>query len=256
MSNQLEGKVAIVTGAGDVDSIGAAYARGLAEQGASVVVADINSAGAAAVATALSAEGLAVSDAEVDVTSPASAAAMVELATERYGGVDILVNNAAMMSEIKHGKLADIPIDVWDQINRVNVTGVLICSQAVIPSMRSRGGGRIINQSSAAAFMAGGVYRTSKHGVVSLTAGLGTELGPENIFVNAIAPGLIRSSAGLKVAPADSDKRQNYVDNIPHPSPDRPPKDLVATLLLLAGPGGDYINGQTINVDGGWVTRL
>jgi NAD(P)-dependent dehydrogenase (short-subunit alcohol dehydrogenase family) len=255
VSHKLDGQVAIVTGA--AGDIGAAYCRGLAEAGASVVAADLNAEKIAKVAEGLAADGLAVTATGVDVTDVESVAAMVRVAVDTYGGVDILVNNAALMSELPKDGLLDVSLDLWDRVDAVNVKGPLICARAVVPHMRERGAGKIINQASAAAFLPGPLYRLSKHHLVGLTAGLAIELGPQNINVNAIAPGLIQSEAGFKSAgAAGSAKREARYGAVPHVRPDRPPSDLVGTLLLLASRDGDFINGQTINVDGGWVIRL
>ncbi|HYM70744.1 MAG TPA: SDR family oxidoreductase [bacterium] len=255
MAKTLEGSVAIVTGA--AGGIGQAYAKGLAEQGAAVVVADLNGDGVEKFASQLTSEGFSAFATTLDVTDPASAQAMVDRTLSKFGTIDILVNNAAVMAEIPHGGLSDIPLDWWERVMRVNGTGILICSRAVIPTMKAKRSGKIINQSSAAAFLPGSVYRISKHLVVAITAGLAVELGPHNINVNAIAPGLIASEAGFRAAgPIGSPQRTARYKTIPHARPDRPPTDLVGTLLLLASPAGDFINGQTINVDGGWVIRL
>jgi NAD(P)-dependent dehydrogenase (short-subunit alcohol dehydrogenase family) len=255
VTNKLEGKVAIVTGA--AGGIGSAYSRGLAEAGAAVVVADLNAEGAEKVAAELTADGYKAVGVEVDVTDEASVAAMVEAAVSNFGGVDILVNNAAMMSDIPKDGLTEVSIEMWNKVNAVNVTGPLLGARAVAPIMRKRGGGKIVNQSSAAAFLPGSLYRISKHNLVGLTAGLAVELGKDNINVNGIAPGLIMSEAGFKSAgAAGTEKRESRYAGIPHARPDRPPTDLVGTLLLLVSPEGDFIHGQTINVDGGWVIRL
>jgi NAD(P)-dependent dehydrogenase (short-subunit alcohol dehydrogenase family) len=255
VTKKLEGQVAIVTGA--AGGIGAAYSRGLAEAGAAVVLADLNGEGAEKVAAELAADGLKAASTTVDVTDEASVDAMVQVAVSTFGGVDILVNNAAMMSDIPKDGLTQVSIEMWNKVNAVNVTGPLICARAVVPHMKQRGGGKIINQSSAAAFLPGSLYRISKHNLVGLTAGLAVELGKENINVNGIAPGLVMSEAGFKSAgAAGTEKRESRYAAIPHARPDRPPVDLVGTLLLLASSDGDFIHGQTINVDGGWVIRL
>jgi NAD(P)-dependent dehydrogenase (short-subunit alcohol dehydrogenase family) len=252
----LDGQIAVITGA--AGGIGQAYARGLAEAGAAVVIADLNAEGAATAAGKLTADGLRAISLTLDVTDPASAEAMMEEIRIQLGGsVDILVNNAAMMSEIPKDSLLNVSLDVWEKVLKVNLTGPLVCTRAVVPGMKEKGSGKIINQASAAAFLPGPVYRLSKHAVVSLTAGLAVELGPHNINVNAIAPGLIASEAGFRSAGGmNSPQRTARYSSIPHARPDRPPEDLVGTLLLLASPAGDFINGQTINVDGGWVIRL
>ncbi|HZP95514.1 MAG TPA: SDR family oxidoreductase [Candidatus Limnocylindria bacterium] len=251
----LEGNVAIVTGA--AGGIGRAYARGLAEAGASVVIADLNAEGAEQVAADLEKDGFKAMGLKLDVTDPASADAMVEATKKKFGRIDTLVNNAALMAEIPKDGLCDISLDLWERAMRVNVTGPLICTRAVVPTMKEQGVGHIINQASAAAFLPGSVYRITKHTLVALTAGLAVELGKFNINVNAIAPGLIMSEAGYKsVGAPGTPKREARYSSIPHARPDRPPSDLVGTLVLLASPAGDFINGQTINVDGGWVIRL
>ena len=255
MTKKLEGRVAIVTGG--AGGIGEAYARGLASEGATVVIADINAEAAMTVASGIAADGHTAIGLALDVTDPASAKALADAVKDKFGRIDILVNNAALMSEIPKDPLTTIPIAFWEKVMKVNVTGPLIVTQAVIPTMKAQGSGRIINQASAAAFLPGGLYRISKMALVALTAGLAVELGPQNITVNAIAPGLIETPSGFKSAggPGSPQRTARY-SSIPHKRPDRPPKDLVGTLILLASDDGDYINGQTINVDGGWVIRL
>jgi NAD(P)-dependent dehydrogenase (short-subunit alcohol dehydrogenase family) len=202
---RLDGKVAIVTGAGGRgNSIGRAYALGLAGAGAAVVVADINADGAKRVADEIAANGGKASAVCVDITDPASAKAMVAAATAAFGGVDILVNNAALMAELGHLSLADVPLDEWNRTLNVNLTGALICCQAAIPAMRARGGGRIINQTSGGAFPAIGVYGIGKLALVGLTTTLAKQLGKEGITANAIAPGNVTSDAGKQLVPDDS----------------------------------------------------
>ena len=199
---RLDGKVAIVTGAGGRgNSIGRAYAMGLAAAGAAVVVADINEAGAKAVAEEITATGGKAIGVRVDVTDPAAAAAMAAAAVDAFGGIDILVNNAALMAELGALQAADVPLDEWNRIFSVNLTGALICSQAAIPSMRSRGGGRIVNQTSGGAFPAASVYGVSKLALVGLTTTLAKQLGKEGITANAIAPGNVVSDAGQAARP-------------------------------------------------------
>jgi NAD(P)-dependent dehydrogenase (short-subunit alcohol dehydrogenase family) len=252
---KLEGKVAIVTGG--AGGIGQAYCRALAQEGAAVVVADIDAEGAEKFAAELEAEGFQAVGVGVDVTDQDSANAMVASAVERFGGLDILVNNAGIMSAIPKSKLLDVPPDVWDGAMRVNAMSVLVCCRAAVPEMRKRGGGKIINQASTAAFEPGGMYRISKHAVVGLTAGLGKELGPENINVNGIAPGMIATEESFRSAGGpDSERRIARAAGVPNPRPDRDPEALVGALLLLASDVGDYMNGQTLILDGGRNMRL
>ncbi len=249
----LDGKVAIVTGG--AGGIGRVYGRALAEAGAAVVLADLDGAGAGEEAAKLAADGHRAIGVPVDITDPGAAAGMASSATERFGGIDILVNNAALMAEIPRSTLTELPVEWFERVMRVNVMGAVVCAKAVKASMIERGGGRIINQVSAGAFMPGGIYGVSKLALVSVTADLARELGPHGINVNAIAPGLVEDDAGFRSLGKDDPMRQGIASAIPGKKM-APPSDLVGALLLLASPAGDWINGQTLSVDGGWVMRL
>ena len=252
---RLAGKVAIVTGAGGRgNSIGRAYAVGLANAGASVVVADINEAGAKAVADEINAAGGKAIGVRVDITDPASARAMAEAATAAFGGVDILVNNAALMAELGMLHVADVALEEWNRILEVNLTGALICSQAVIPSMRARGGGRIVNQTSGGAFPATSIYGIGKLALVGLTTTLARQLGKEGINVNAIAPGNVTSDAGKLLVP-DESPFIKFLEMAVASRPRGTPDELVGALLLLCSDAGAWITGQVIHIDGGWVIR-
>lgn len=252
---RLDGKVAIVTGAGGRgNSIGRAYAFGLAKAGAAVVVADINEAGAKAVADEITATGAKAIGVRVDITDPASAQAMVEAARSAFGGVDILVNNAALMAELGHQSIATVSIEDWNRTLNVNLTGALICCQAAIPAMRERGGGRIVNQTSGGAFPAIGVYGIGKLALVGLTTTLAKTLGKEGITANAIAPGNVKSDAGKQLVPDDSPFLQ-FLKMTVASRPQGEPDELVGALLLLCSEAGAWITGQTLHVDGGWVMR-
>ena len=256
LAQPLEGKVAIVTGG--AGGIGKVYCRALAEAGAAVAVADLNGTGAKAAAEELVDAGHQAIGVTLDVTDLDSAEAAVREVVSALGGVDILVNNAGIMSALPKGKLLDLPISAYELALRVNATSILVCSKAAVPAMRARGGGKIINQASTAAFEAGGgPYRLSKHQVVALTAALAQDLGRENFTVNAIAPGMIQTEEGFRSAgEVGSDRRSARAAGVPNVLPDREPDALVGTLLLLASPAGDFINGQTLIVDGGRNCRL
>jgi NAD(P)-dependent dehydrogenase (short-subunit alcohol dehydrogenase family) len=249
----LSGKVAVITGG--AGSIGVVYGRALGEVGASVVLADLNGSLAESEAAKLTADGLPAIGVAVDVTDLSSAQRMAAAAVEAFGGVDILVNNAAIMTDLPQYTLTAMPVAEWDRVFNVNLRGPLLCTQAVIDSMTSRGGGRIVNGLSAGAFMAGGIYGVSKLALHSLTANLATELGSRNINVNAIAPGLIESESGYASLPEDSPMRAALEASIPGQK-SGPPEDLVGTLLLLCSEAGRWITGQTYSVDGGWIMRL
>jgi NAD(P)-dependent dehydrogenase (short-subunit alcohol dehydrogenase family) len=252
---RLNDKVAIVTGAGGRgNSIGRAYALGLAHAGASVMVADINADGARAVADEIVAGGGRAMAVGVDITQRESVAGMVQAATRTFGGIDILVNNAALMAELGQLAAADVALDDWNRVMNVNVTGALLCAQAAIPEMRKRGGGRIVNQVSGGAFPAISIYGISKLALVGLTTTLARQLGREKIAVNAIAPGNTTSDAGKLLTPDDSPFVKFLEMNVAmrvRGAPD----ELVGTLLLLCSQAGAWITGQVIHVDGGWVLR-
>jgi 3-oxoacyl-[acyl-carrier protein] reductase len=245
---RLKDKVAIVTGGGI--GLGRAYCKALADEGAKVVVADIQDDAAQAVAKEV--KGLAV---RVDVTSPEQTQAMAAKALQAYGAIDILVNNAGMYSSIKKRPFTEIPLDEWDRCMAVNVKGVFLCCRAVHPQMKKQGKGKIINISSGTVLGGSPMflhYVTSKAGVIGLTRALAREIGGDVINVNAITPGLTIADENQKkmlseeyLAPrrqARSFKRDQY------------PRDLVGAVVFLASAESDFITGQTINVDGGtWM---
>jgi NAD(P)-dependent dehydrogenase (short-subunit alcohol dehydrogenase family) len=252
---RLDGKVAVVTGAGGRgNSIGRAYALGLGKAGASVVVADIQADGAQSVCDEIvSAGGNAVA-VGVDITKPDSVRNMAEAARATFGGVDILVNNAALMAELAYLPAVDIPLEQWNRIMDVNLTGALSCVQAVVPLMRQRGGGKIVNQVSGGAFPALSVYGISKLALLGLTTTLARQLGREKINVNAIAPGNTMSDAGKLLTPDESPFVKLLEATVAMRVRGQP-DELVGALLLLCSSAGDWITGQVLHVDGGWVLR-
>lgn len=252
---RLDRKVAIVTGAGGRgNSIGAAYAKGLAQAGASVVVADLNGDGAKVVADEIVGSGGKAIGVQVDVANEDSTKAMAASAIAEFGGIDILVNNAALMVDISYDNFETVALDAWHKAFAVNLDGALLCARAVIPSMRERGGGRIVNQTSGGAFPATGTYGVTKLALVGLTTALAKQFGKQGITCNAIAPGNITSDAGKMLIPDDSPFIQ-FLKMTCALDPRGAPDELVGTLLLLCSDAGKWITGQTIHVDGGWIMR-
>lgn len=252
---RLDGKVAIVTGAGGRgNSIGRAYALGLANAGASVVVADLNGEGAKGVAQEIVASGGRALGVQVDVADEASTLAMAAAACAAFGGIDILVNNAALMVDVSYDSCETVSVEAWNRALAVNLTGAMLCARACIPSMRTRGGGRIVNQTSGGAFPASGLYGITKLALVGLTTSLAKQFGKQGITCNAIAPGNVTSDAGKMLVPDDSPFIQ-FLNATVAMRPRGEPEELVGTLLLLCSPAGAWITGQTINVDGGWIMR-
>ena len=257
---RLDGRVAVVTGAGGRgNSIGRAYAMGLSNAGAAVVVADLNGEGASRVADEINAAGGKAVAVQVDVSDEASTLAMAEAAILAFGGVDILINNAALMVDISYESIDTVSIEAWNKAFAVNTTGALLCSRAVAPSMRARGakygwGGRIINQASGGAFPATSLYGITKIALVGLTTTLAKQWGKDGITCNAIAPGNVKSDAGNMLVPDDSPFIQ-FLAMACAIHPRGEPDELVGTAILLCSEAGKWITGQTIHVDGGWIMR-
>lgn len=252
---RLDGKVAIVTGAGGRgNSIGRAYAVALANAGASVVVADLNGDGAQKVADEITGMGHKATAVQVDITDTASVEAMAASAKAAFGGIDILVNNAALMVEIVDKPLVQTDRSRFDKGMAVNVWGAINCAQVIAPHMAERGGGAIINQVSAGAFPAQSFYGVTKIALLGATTTLATELGSQNIRVNAIGPGMTKTDAGLALTPEDSPLVQAISSRTPIQLRDTPDA-LCGALLLLVSDAGRWMTGQVLNVDGGWVMR-
>lgn len=253
---RLDGKVAVVTGAGGRgNSIGRAYAMGLAAAGASVAAVDLVGEGADAVAAEIKAAGGQAVGVQCDITDRSSVAAMAAKAKAVFGGVDILVNNAALMVEISRGAtVLGMEPDLVDKSLQVNLVGALNCIRAVVPLMRERGEGRIVNQISAGAFPATSIYGVSKVALLGLTHALARELGPHKITVNAIAPGHVMSEAGASLTPSDPAMLQMLQSRAATRFTGQP-DELVGALLLLVSEAGAWMTGQALNIDGGRVMR-
>jgi 3-oxoacyl-[acyl-carrier protein] reductase len=243
-------RVAVVTGAGG--GIGEAYAKGLAAAGARVAIAEIDKDAGARVAREIAASGGRALALEVDVGSPESTRAMAERAAAELGGIDFLVNNAAIFGGMRLAPYIDVDWDYYTRFMNVNVNGALLCARACVPHMRKRGGGAIVNQSSTAAWMAAGFYSLAKLALNGLTQGLARELGPQRIRVNAIAPGPTDTGALRSVVPDAFIKPM--VAQLPLARMGTP-ADHVPTLLFLLSDAAAWVTGQVVNVDGGQVMR-
>jgi NAD(P)-dependent dehydrogenase (short-subunit alcohol dehydrogenase family) len=250
------GKVAIVTGA--AQGIGEAYARALAGQGASVVIADVNSEAGEAVAGDIKATGGQAAFVRTDVSDPESAHAMASAAVERFGGIDYLVNNAAIYGTMRLDLLLTVDWDYYKHFMGVNMDGALTCTRACYRQMVARGGGAIVNQSSTAAWLYASFYGLAKVGVNGLTQQLAHELGGMGIRVNAIAPGPIDTEATRTVVGgAGAGKHSVAGDMVKSLAIKRlrQPNDLVGACLFLLSDEARWLTGQIINVDGGQVFR-
>ena len=251
MTGRFDDKVAIVTGA--AGGIGEAYARALAAEGASVVVADVDQEkGEHTAADIASAGGGDCAFVAVDVSDPASTQAMATATVERFGGIDLLVNNAAIYGKMQFDLLLTVDWDYYRRFMSVNMDGALLCTRACYVEMVKRGGGAIVNQSSTAAWLYSGFYGLAKVGINGLTQQLAHELGGQNIRVNAIAPG-----------PTDTEATRNQVGEdyvktlVKDLAIKRPgtPQDMVGACLFLLSDDAAWVTGQILNVDGGQVLR-
>jgi 3-oxoacyl-[acyl-carrier protein] reductase len=242
----LQDRVAIVTGGGH--GIGRAYARRLAEEGAAVVVAELD--GPAAERVAAEVGGLALA---TDVADKASVDNMARRALERFGRIDVLVNNAAIFATVPMSRAPFDEIDPaeWDRMMAVNLRGTWLACRAVVPQMRRQRYGKIINVSSSTALKGSTSrihYVTSKAGIIGFTKSLAMELGRDNICVNCIAPGSTLSEENADDALIKY--RQAAAATRALQRMERP-EDLVGAVAFFASSDSDFITGQTLVVDGG-----
>ncbi|CAN5428244.1 SDR family oxidoreductase [soil metagenome] len=248
---RFDDKVAIVTGA--AGGIGEAYARALAAEGANVVIADLDEAKGEATAASISeAGGGKALFVKVDVGSPESTKAMAETTVEHFGGIDHLVNNAAIYGGMEFDLLLTVDWDYYRKFMGVNMDGALLCTRACFEHLTARGGGSIVNQSSTAAWLYSGFYGLAKVGVNGLTQQLAHELGGRNIRINAIAPGPTDTAATRNQVGEGMIK--SLVKDLALKRPGQP-EDMVGMCLFLLSDEASWVTGQIFNVDGGQVFR-
>ena len=244
----LQGKRAVITGA--AGGLGRAFAQGFAEAGAKVIVADINPDGIAETAQMIRDAGGTAEPVAVDVTSAVSCSALADAARTVFGGVDVLVNNAAIYAGLERRRFEEIEETVFDKVMAVNVKGVWQMSRALTPLMRAAGRGAIVNVASATVFSGSPHwmhYVASKGAVIAMSRSMARELGDDGIRVNVIAPGftLTEASLGLMEDAASYGVTRGALKRASEPA------DMVGGALYLASGLAGFITGQTLVIDGG-----
>jgi 3-oxoacyl-[acyl-carrier protein] reductase len=243
---ELSGKVALVTGG--ARNIGRAISRALAAGGASVMVnANTSRAEAEQTVAAIEADGGKAAVHIADVTDPKAVAAMVDATVQRFGRIDLLVNNAAVRAETP---FADMPFDEWRRVIATVLDGAFLCTQACLPHLARAGGGAVVNIGGMTAHK-GAEGRAhviaAKSGLAGMTRALALDLAPQGITVNCVVPGLIETVRGLPGAP----ERPEHRRSMPPVGRRGAPGEIAAVVRLLCGPDSRYITGQAIHVNGG-----
>jgi NAD(P)-dependent dehydrogenase (short-subunit alcohol dehydrogenase family) len=236
MPGMMDGKVAVVTGA--AQGIGRAIADGLQGEGATVAIVDLNPPPG----------GI-----RADVSSEHDVERMTAEVVDRHGSVDILVNNAGLYASLAMRPFTEIPLEEWRQVMDVNVASMFLTCRAVVPHMRERGGGKIVNISSGTPFR--GVpfllhYVTSKGAIVAFTRALAKEVGRDDIHVNCVAPGFTIST-GVEEHPEVIEALRDVSVSARTLQRDQVPEDVVGAVVFLCTAAADFITGQTMVIDGG-----
>ena len=245
----LKDKVAVITGGAGLNGLGFATARQMAEQGAKVVILDLESAEPVKAAALLGEEHLGL---VASVTNKAAVDLAISQVIAKFGRVDILVNNAGITQP---RKTVDITGADYDAILDVSLRGTLICSQAVIPAMQAQGSGSIVCISSVSAQRGGGIlggphYSAAKAGVLGLARAMARELGPDGIRVNCITPGLIGTD--IIKGKLTEEKKVEIAETIPLGRLGRP-QDIAGACVFLGSDLSDYCTGITLDVNGGML---
>lgn len=243
------GRVVIITGAGQ--GIGREYALQFAAAGAFPVIAELNEAKARAVQSEIEAQGGKALAIATDIADVKSVEAMVAKVLEEFGRIDVLINNAGIFSNLKMRPFDEIPLEEWDTVLKVNITGCFLAARAVLPAMRAAQWGRIINITSGSVPL--GIknylhYVTSKSALIGMTNAMARELGAEGITVNAIQPGGTFTEIPRETVTVEGKARLIASQCIPR---EEVPMDLVGPVMFLSTQAAEFITGQTIAVDGG-----
>jgi NAD(P)-dependent dehydrogenase (short-subunit alcohol dehydrogenase family) len=252
--SRLAGRTAIVTGG--AKGIGGHYSRALAAEGARVMIADIADGREVADEIAARYGTNSVDSRVADVSDESAVKALVAATVERFGKIDVLVNNAALFAPLQETKCTEIDAALWDQVMAVNLRGPFLMVKHVAPHMQAQGYGKIINIGSGTAYR--GIpwmlhYVTSKGGIVAMTRALSRELGEHGIRVNTLAPGFTLSETVVAENPGHVHTARDRAVQSRALHRDEHPQDLIGALVFLASADSDFVTGQTIAVDGGNV---
>ena len=252
MSILLDGKVALVTGA--ASGIGRASALAFARSGARVVVSDVARDGAEETVRLVCSNGGEARFIEADVSRSGDVEGLVKATVETYGRLDCAHNNAGIAAG--GGPTAELPLDVWERVLRVNLTGVFLCLRAELGQMLRQGGGAIVNTASVAGLVGGAgiaAYVASKHGVVGLTKATALEYAAQGIRINAVCPGLVRTpmTAGLL---ADPERAAGALAREPIGRVGTP-EEIAAAVVWLCSDAAAFVTGLAMAVDGGYVAQ-
>jgi NAD(P)-dependent dehydrogenase (short-subunit alcohol dehydrogenase family) len=251
MSPKLNDSTAVVTGAGS--GIGRQTAERFAEEGANVVVADVDEDGGRTTVDMIESAGGDATFVRTDVTEPDDIATMIDTAVETYGGLDVAHNNAGIEGN-QQDDLADQSHDDWTQVIDVNLTGVWQCLKQEIQTMEANGGGAIVNTSSIAGLAAAGTapYVASKHGVIGLTRVAASEYADAEIRVNAVCPGVIDTPMVDRAEEVDPEELQQFVQMQPMGRKGRP-EEIANAVVWLCSEEASFVTGNAYPVDGGYM---
>ena len=250
---RLQNKVTVITGAGH--GIGKAYAQRFATEGAQVVIADIDDRAGQSIAAALSESGLSAWARSTDVRDYKSIEGLVHETVERFGRIDVLLNNAAIYvtEKLWKGPVEELALEEWDRVMEVNLKGVFLCCRAIIPVMKTQKSGKIINVASGTFFSGTGNmphYTTSKGGVIALTRVMARQLGQWGINVNCMTPG---STMSEEVVTDEVRRRRESSVRGRAFNRIELPEDITGTALFLASSDSDFMTGQLLVVEGGGI---
>jgi len=245
----LKDRVVIITGAGQ--GIGRVFAKAFARAGSRVVIAELNEKRAASASEEIMEAGGDALAVTTDVADPNSVDEMIGIVTDNWGRIDVLINNAGIFSTLEMRPFDQIPLEEWERVLRVNLTGPFLCARAVLPAMRKAKWGRIINIASGAVRLGRPNYLhyiATKSALAGMSLSMARELGPDNITVNAILPGATFTEIERKTVTPEQKERIIAMQCVPRAET---PQDLVGVALFLASDASTFVTGQSINLDGG-----